>query len=105
GIIVSYFWEEITNTGAIITNPNDNNTTVTVSADYVKLQVTVTDNEGATGTDTLELFKAEDHAISLTETSFANAKHYELVVNPDISEGSAINIKGLIKLVNEGENI
>lgn len=100
GFIVSYLWEELTNNGAIITNPSDQNVQATnLTGDFYTFQVTVTDNDGATATDTVDVYRVQPHALILTETIVTDLvsvkeRTYQIGFDPNIAEGAALNIKG-----------
>lgn len=56
GQVVNYLWEKVTGGACFISNPNSQMTTVTgLSTGNYTFKVTVTDNRGATATDTLNV--------------------------------------------------
>ena len=108
GWIVSYFWEELTNNGAIISNPYQSRTNAfNLTEDYYEFQVTVTDNDGATASDIVRMYRHKTTNIKATivtqEHPHELEAYYEwiLEVEPEIPEGSALNIQGA--LIGEGK--
>lgn len=57
GVIVLYKWNVINNKKAIIQTPNSVITPIDVFEDSVLVNLTVTDNDGATGSDTTTIRK------------------------------------------------
>jgi hypothetical protein len=104
GFIVSYLWEILEGT-ATTTNPNDSVLEIeNLSNDYYLIRVTVTDNEGATATDTLEMWKVEivDVSVEIIKDNTyveggANNREldWNLVIPQNISN-SSINLKGTV---------
>lgn len=102
GYIVSYKWEEVTNNGAVFFGTSSSEVRVVdLTEDFYTFKVTVTDNEGATATDTVNVYRTQTVTASLEETYFEGStnfseRHFKLHVDPDIAEGSAVNIRGLL---------
>jgi hypothetical protein len=100
GFIVSYLWEETTNNGGVIANPITPNLSLTnLTGDFYTFKVTVTDNDGATATDNISLYRIKDVTITLLEinsvdTTDEKRKDYKIVVTPELSEGDSLNIRG-----------
>lgn len=109
GFIVSVFWEEVTNNGATIPNPTDENITVSgLTGDFYTFRVTVTDNDGATASDTVNVYRNQEHTLIINETIVTDVtqhqeRYYILEFDPNIAAGAALNIKGKYS-VNAGIN-
>lgn len=112
GFIESYEWREVTNNRAKFTSPNSKDTLVyKLTGDYYEFEVKVTDNNGLTATDRVKIFRAQNSVVSFnliyTNPAFSLGNegfseglnnHYQVIVNPDISEGSALLLKGFISV-------
>src|SRR5690606_2064850 len=104
GFIVSYFWEELTNNGAVIQNPHNSTTNITgLTEDFYTFRVTVTDNDGATASDTVNVYRGVDVGITLTniknnvyELNGNSNKEMDWRLDLDSSIGNgSINIQGV----------
>lgn len=86
GSIVSYLWELISGTGAIITSPNSSSTSITslVNDATYTFQLTVVDNNGASSTDTV--------VVSV-------AAAIEFVISQWNCTGTAQNIPGWVDII------
>lgn len=105
GFIVSYLWEEVTNTGSTIYTPNNSLTDVYLpsNAFYATFRVTVTDNEGNTASDTVDVYRSANLVASLTELfsddrQFVQERHYRLDFTPDLPEDMSITVSGVLKI-------
>jgi hypothetical protein len=104
GFIVSYKWEELTNTGAYISFTTIKNPYIFFPVDvyYLKYKITVTDNDGNTASDTVEIYKRNDSEITLEEIysdekSEFIEKHYKLNFAPEIEDNNVVIVNGRIR--------
>ena len=105
GYITSYEWEEITNTGArISTVGNSINVSLNLNDNFWQFKVTVTDNDGATASDTISVYRISEVDLSFTtikdETYTENGNinreiDWRLNIDDNIGD-SAINFKGMV---------
>lgn len=107
GFIVSYLWEEISGNPATISNPESQNTEVTgLTGDFYIFRITVTDNDGATATDNVTVYRDQEHTLILNET-VVNEKltEYKLVFDPEIADNATINFKGTLNVIADQKNL
>lgn len=111
GFVTNVQWREITNTGVVFSNPNLESTNVyNITTDYCEFEVEVTDNDGLTATDRVKIYREQDSVVTFdliyTNPAWSgNAavidegleNHFKVNVNPDISEGSSLNLKGYFR--------
>ena len=108
GFIASQQWTKTSGPfGDIIATPFDLNTQLTnLTADYYTYQIQVTDNDGATAIDTVNVIRKKDYEIVFEEVYYnenetaenhvVEAK-YKLVIDPNIPAGFVLNLQGIYK--------
>ncbi len=115
GVIFSQIWEKTSGGfGDIIDSPNALNTKIeNITGDYYTYKITVTDNDGATAEDTVNVIRIKDHTITLdlvgnnTDESWDPDHHlydvhgyrlYKLNISPALLPGDSIVLNGLIQI-------
>lgn len=109
GYIASQLWTLISgDTTMIIVSPAQLATALqNLTGDAYTLQIQVADNDGATASDSLQIFRIKEHLISLdliAETIDINVGHpsidrtYELNFTPDLPAGMSVTINGNIAI-------
>jgi len=108
GFIVSQQWTKTSGGfGDIIDTPFALNTTLqNLTGDYYTYEIMVTDNDGATAVDTVNVIRSKDYAVNLniiysneTETAENHEVEtkYQLVVDPALPNDFILNITGFLK--------
>lgn len=105
GFIVSYQWQQITTIpGVLFIAPNNANCQVTnLTENFYTFQITVTDNDGAIATDTVNVVRLNDYLIAFeeilntTNTSIADrgaitTKHFQLTCTPPLPDNFNLTI-------------
>jgi hypothetical protein len=95
GFVVSWQWSQLTAVAGVnFATPNAENTLISnLTGDFYTFQIQVTDNDGATATDTVNVVRLKDYLITFTEiyndvnTGIADVgneteKHYRLDCTP-----------------------
>lgn len=109
GYIVSQVWTLISgDISLIITSPNQLATALqNLISDNYTLQIQVTDNDGATASDSLQIFRIKEYLITLdliAETIDSNISYpsidraYELNFTPDLPAGMSVTLNGNIAI-------
>lgn len=100
GYIVSYLWEEVTNNGATILSSNSQTSKVTgLRGDFYTFKITVTDNEGATASDTVNVVRQQEYQFILNQITDIQDKHtYTVSFEPRMSDAYSLNIKGNFRI-------
>jgi hypothetical protein len=80
-----------------------------LTGDFYKYQITVTDNDGAAASDTIDIIRNIDYTVSLDlvfEDDYSNdeaspyiIKKYKLNVSPNLRDNSVMTLKGIIKTI------
>ncbi|MCG9792476.1 PKD domain-containing protein [Flavobacterium algicola] len=104
GEVVSQQWTQTAGeTVANIANPTSLNTAVSnLTGDFYTFQILVTDNQGATATDTINVIRKKDYVVSfeVIEDTFKERdprilkKALKLVVTPPLPAGYVLTLKG-----------
>lgn len=98
--ITSYYWEIIEGEGGLSSTSNQT-TTVTLIDSYVRVRVTVTDENGLTATDEATVYKQADVGLSWVEVPASTlSRRFKLVLSEPIPEGYVILLRGSIDVVN-----
>jgi len=107
GFITNYQWSEVSGTNSfIISQPNNQNTNafVFLSEDFFTFQIEVTDNDGATATDTVNVIRLGTYQVNLTEIdsvevndtfSSSLTKTYSLTTTPALPDNFNLNIEAV----------
>jgi hypothetical protein len=109
GYIVSQVWTLISgDTTIVITSPNQLATALqNLIGDTYTLQIKVTDNDGATASDSLQIFRIKEHIITLdlidevieTNLSYPSIdRTYQLNFTPDLPVGMSVTLHGTISI-------
>lgn len=118
GSIDTYLWEKIDGpAGDVIVSPNTEDTGLTnLTADLYEYQLTVTDNQGLSASDTVRVIRAYDYEVTVTLDNYNEVIHeddgdpnniyyiiekrwvFELTINPNLPDNSYINFNYLVKL-------
>lgn len=105
GFITNFMWEEVTFTGSVINAPTSENTLISMPLNvyHARFRLTVTDNDGNTGFDEVDVYRRADITASLNETyhgdeQYEQEKHFKLELSPDLPEGMAVTFSGILKL-------
>jgi hypothetical protein len=112
GFIASQQWTKTSGTfGGIIDSPFALNTDLTnLTGDYYTYQIQVTDNDGATALDTVNVIRKKDYQIIFEELYYNEVEtlenhavqaRYKLVIDPNIPEGFVLNLEGIYKILVE----
>jgi len=117
GFIASYLWQRILGTGGVIASPVSEDTALSdLTDDEYEFKITVTDNEGATSSDTVKIFREKEYTFSLVEISciepvannlptFINKQcTYQLQVTPALPEDFVMLIEGEYRIENENND-
>jgi hypothetical protein len=108
GFIANQLWTQDTAEVATILSPNTLATGVAnFSADFATFRITVTDNDGATAFDTVNVIRFKDYTLAWvldTEDSLVSAEEemydrsYNLVITPALVEGVNLVLRGFYKI-------
>jgi hypothetical protein len=112
GFIASQQWTKTSGPfGDIIDTPFALNTDLTnLTGDYYTYQIQVTDNDGATALDTVNVIRKKDYQIIFEELYYNEVEtlenhavqaRYKLVIDPNIPEGFVLNLEGIYKILVE----
>ena len=107
GIIFSQLWTVLSGPSSIvIATPTALNSNLSnLIADYYKLQIEVTDNDGATGNDTIEIIRIKEYLITLdliNEVIESNVNYpsidrtYKLNFTPELAVGMSVSVYGFL---------
>ncbi|WP_281225362.1 PKD domain-containing protein [Flavobacterium aquiphilum] len=111
GYIVSQIWTKLEGGfGDIIMSPNQLATDLqNLTEDSYKYQIQVTDNDGATATDTISITRIKDYAVSLdligTTDDLGFCPKYQLIIDPNIPASFNLLLKGSIWLTMNGSGL
>lgn len=106
GFIAGYMWEMILGTNGAITTPFEEDTALSgLTDDEYEFKITVTDNDGATASDTVKIFRKKEYTFSLVEiactTPEANQSwldnkqcEYQLQVTPQLPGDFVLQVEG-----------
>lgn len=104
GFIASWFWEQETSEIANIVSPAAADTSLSgLLADFFTFKITVTDNDGATASDTVNVIRIRDYLIQFNEILNSDTvdsgdqgeiinKHYEITCTPSLPDGMNLSI-------------
>jgi len=107
GFIASYFWERtVGDADGIIVSPLSEDTSVTsLNGDFYTYKITVTDNDGATASDTVNVYRINEYTITntlscVTDTNYGSGlgsyqirrKVFAIATTPALASGMTINI-------------
>ncbi|WP_119792034.1 PKD domain-containing protein [Flavobacterium anhuiense] len=110
GFIMSQQWTKITGGfGDIVVSPNTLETQLkNLTEDFYTYQIQVTDNNGATATDTVNVIREKTYVISLEmveevieEGAFNPSiyRSYKLVLTPELLTGITMNLNGAFRFI------
>jgi hypothetical protein len=110
GYINSQIWTKVVGGfGDVIVTPFDLATTFeNLTEDFYTYQIQVTDNDGATATDTLNIIRNKNYTVTLeldsevveTNTSYPSiARLYKLTLSPELLSGLIVKFTGQVYLV------
>lgn len=106
GFIASYLWAKLSGTNGIIATPLSEDTALSgLTGDEYEYQITVTDNDGATASDAVKIFRVKDYTISLVELSCGTVEPntsilidkqctYQVQVSPALPAGMTLQLEG-----------
>lgn len=112
GFIVSYLWNKTLGSGGVITTPLAEDTGLTALTDNeYEFEITVTDNDGATASDRVKVFRVLDYTISLVELSCTTPEPdtaqlvnkqctYQVQVSPALPVGFTLQLEGNYNIQN-----
>lgn len=113
GFIASYLWQKLSGIGGVIATPLEEDTALSdLTDDEYEYQITVTDNEGATASDTVKIFREKEYTFSLTALGcttpepnngsvFQNKQcTYQLAVTPALPDDFVMLIEGEYRIEN-----
>lgn len=112
GFIAAYLWNKLSGTGGAITTPLAEDTALTgLTGDEYEYKITVTDDDGATASDTVKIFRVKDYTISLVELSCTTPEPdtaqlvnkectYQVQISPDLPAGFTLQLEGNYELTN-----
>lgn len=109
GFIASYLWEVVDgDANAVFSGKTSLAPTLTrFNGDYLTLRLTVTDNDGATASDTVTFFKQAEYSLELTDTvdfrsnqsaQMQGIYKSDISFDPNLSPSTVITIKGTYSL-------
>lgn len=99
GTIVSYLWEKVSgDAGETINFPTSEDTTIDdLTGDEYTFQLTVTDDDGLTASDTVDIIRVVDYALSFDldsstyfETPYSASWEYDLNISPTLLPSLAV---------------
>lgn len=120
GFIAAFAWTQQTAVpGVTIVSPVNQNTTVNgLTQDFYTFRITVTDNDGATAFDEVNVIRLLDYNVELELTNEAyqenedddfdvifnsSRKDYQITVTPPLQDNLNINIQGFYRLIVSGD--
>lgn len=107
GFVASQQWQETEgDTNSNIQSPTALETVITnLNADLYEFEIEVTDNEGATATDTVRVIRIKDYTVSLTQTNSVSEtnpdkeiREYQFAIAPSLPTGYSVTLTGNIDL-------
>lgn len=122
GTIVSYLWEHVSGTpaGTIASAATEDTAVTGLTGNNYTYQITVTDNDGLTASDTVNVIRVSDYTVSLVETYNYNdidvnigpykerRRRYRVTVTPELPDNLIINLSSVLELetvINDLENV
>ena len=114
GFIVSQIWTKTEgNAGDVIEYPNALGTPLSgLTGDVYTYQIQVTDNDGATATDTVSLVRRRDYEVDLDLTHEEGTSGgvflycvYQFVIDPNVNPSFNLVLKGTVNLFSENSGL
>jgi hypothetical protein len=116
GFIVSYQWQQITSVaGVVIATPINQDTDLTnLTEDFYTFQIIVTDNEGATASDTVNVIRVQDHTFlyPVASSTVDNLQDedirnfiYDLLFSPVLLDGVNLSFQGVYKITLDADAV